>query len=228
MISEELVGDDRLPLLVPEDGNGDPSGEARFGGGVDLVKVPRAVDRVGNDPVRGLERPTVFAHEPVGDRKIDHAFQPLQGPEDERAVRPRTRVRDVEVVASRLRLEPALAGGPGSAVGRDPVAEGAVRALEPASGGLGVIPPVRPDAVDEQSHGSSPCLWPRIGARPLSRPGAWRYPPRGGPGPAPASVRPRSVSATRRRRRWCWHHRASRREPPRCRSVPGSRRAGRR
>ena len=58
----------------------------------------------------------------------DRAFELFKLAEDQRAVRPGTVARDIEIVASRL--------GPESrrTVRRDPVSELAVRALKPAGG----------------------------------------------------------------------------------------------
>src|SRR5262249_62336087 len=74
------------------------------------------------------EGPALRAQPRHGIGDGDGAVELLERAVDQRAVRPRTAVGDVEVVASGLRLE---AGG---AVGGDAVAEAAVGALELAAG----------------------------------------------------------------------------------------------
>ncbi len=82
------------------------------------------MQRVARHARAGLEGPAVLAHEPVHDRErsID-VLEAFQLAEDQRAVRPRAGPRDVEVVAARLGLEPALAGRSRRPVRRHPVAE---------------------------------------------------------------------------------------------------------
>src|SRR5262249_58910504 len=83
----------------------------------------------------------------------DRALELLERAVDQGAVRPRAGMRDVEMVARRLRLE---AGG---AVRRDAVAEAAVGALELA-GLAGLLRQllVAPDAVDQYAHYSVPTV----------------------------------------------------------------------
>src|SRR5690606_34229343 len=76
----------------------------------------------------------------------DHVFQALQLADDQRAMRPGTGQRHVEVVAARRGSEVARA------VGADPAAEGAVLADEAAARVGRVIPLVVPLPVDEESH----------------------------------------------------------------------------
>src|SRR6516225_10519877 len=67
-------------------------------------------------------------------------------------MRPGTGETDVEMIAASLGLEAADSGRAGAAVGRDPVAEGAVLANEAATVWLRRIPSVSPFTIDQQSH----------------------------------------------------------------------------
>jgi hypothetical protein len=116
-----------------------------------LVQVAEAVDRVGRAIREGriaLEGPALAALAGNGIGHADGALELLQCAEDQRPVRPGAAMRDVEMVAPRLRLES------GGAVGRDAVAEPAVDALERAvlAGFRGEIL-VAPLAVHQDSHG---------------------------------------------------------------------------
>jgi len=71
-------------------------------------------------------------------------------------MRPGTSERDVEVIAILLRLEAALAGGAGLAIGGDPVAELRSAALKMALGFLGVVPHILPNAFNQPAHLHSP------------------------------------------------------------------------
>ncbi len=110
------------------------------------------VDLVRDHARAGLEGPSVLTHPPVQRRQGDLALQLFQRPEDQGPVRPGAGVGDIEVVAARLGLEPALAGRPRRAVRRDPVAEPALAADKPAAGSGGVVPLVAPDAIDQEPH----------------------------------------------------------------------------
>ncbi len=152
MISLELVVDDGRALLVPQHRHGGAPAVARIGQRVELVEVGDAVDRVRHHALARRERPSVLRHQPVRHRQADHALQPLEAAEDERAVGPRAGERHVEVIAAGLGLEAALARRPRCAVRRDPVAEARVRAHETAAAARRVVPLVVPDAVDENAH----------------------------------------------------------------------------
>src|SRR5690606_23532856 len=111
------------------------------------------------------EGPAVLAHEMMHDRYRDQVVELLQLAEDERAVRPGTGQRDVEMVAPGLGLEAAFAARPRCAVARHPVAELRCGSLEAPAMRFGVVPFVVPDAVDEQTHDRSSCWYPDVGHR---------------------------------------------------------------
>jgi hypothetical protein len=77
---------------------------------------------------------------------------PRQRAHDQRAVCPRTGEADVEMIAASFGLEAADSGRAGAAVGRDPVAEGAVLANEAATVWLRRIPGVSPFTMDQQQQ----------------------------------------------------------------------------
>ncbi len=82
-----------------------------IGGDIDVVQERlRAVDRVRHDAGAGLEGPAVARPScQFTTESADHALEPFQLAEDQRAMRPGTGVGDVEVIAAGLRLEAALA-----------------------------------------------------------------------------------------------------------------------
>jgi hypothetical protein len=112
----------RLP--VPQDWDADARLVARVGGGIGLAQVPKAVHRVR--VVAAGERPAAAVAKRVDIGDADRVLQAHQPPADQRPVGPRAGPRDVQVVAAALGRE---AAGP---VGRDPVAEHALLALERA------------------------------------------------------------------------------------------------
>ena len=122
MISEELVGDDRLFLAVPEHGNGDAPAVERVGARVNLVEEVQSVEAVPGRALLGKKGPAVRAHEMMHDGHGNDRFELLQDAEDQRAVSPRAGVGDIEVIAAGFRLEAAFAAGRGQPVTRDPVA----------------------------------------------------------------------------------------------------------
>src|SRR5580700_5034615 len=65
---------------------------------------------------------------------------------------PWARERNVEVVASRFRLEAAVSCRPGPPVRRDPVAKRALLTQETAVAGGCVVPAIGPTAIDEKAH----------------------------------------------------------------------------
>src|SRR5690606_27085557 len=112
------------------------------------------------------EPPALGPHVPVDHGQRYVSLQPLQLAEDERAVRPRAGEGDVEVIAAGLGR---VAAG---AVRRHPLAERTFRAHEAATGLLGVVPLVVPDAVDQQAHGLAPLALVADRPGPVTRP-AW-------------------------------------------------------
>ena len=158
MISEELVGDDRLFLSVPEYGNGHAAGVSRVGARVDLVEEIQSVEAVPGGALLGKKGPAVGAHEMVHDGHGNDVFELLQNAEDQRAVSPRAGVGDVEVIAAGLRLEAAFAAGRGQPLTRDPVAPQRFGPHEAAAGLPGRVPDVMPFSVDQPSHAMPPPL----------------------------------------------------------------------
>ena len=148
-----FVADHGGALAVPQHRHGDAPGIIRVGLQVQLVQATDAEDRVGHHAGPGFEGPALIAHQPVHHRHVDHLLQPLQAPEDQRAMRPGAGQRDIQVVTPGFGLEAAFAFRPGGAVGGDPVAELRLRALEATAALFGVVPGVLPLAVDQQSHG---------------------------------------------------------------------------
>lgn len=101
-----FVGDDGLLFLVPQDRNGDATAVIRFRLQIDLVKAPEAVEVVG---MLVVEDPAFGEHERTDDRHADHVRQPLEAAEDQRAVRPRTGERHIEMIAAGFGLEATFA-----------------------------------------------------------------------------------------------------------------------
>src|SRR5215470_18444654 len=108
-----LVADDRRVFAVLEDWYRHSSGVTRRRRLVHLVEVSRAVHAVRDHAGTGIERPAVLRVMPVDDRQPDEALEPFQPAKDERAVRPRTGERDVQVVAAGGGAETAFAGRSG-------------------------------------------------------------------------------------------------------------------
>ena len=136
-----FVGNDGVPLLVPEDRHRDLAGHVRLGAQVDVAQEPGPEQRVARGPVEvGREGPALVAHDRMNHRNPDMRRKALQFAEDQRPVRPRAGVGDVKVIAPAFRREAALPRRARRAVGRDPVAEARVLAL------VGAVLPARPDA----------------------------------------------------------------------------------
>ena len=107
MISDELVVDDAPGFLVPQRRHRDLAGVVRIARRIGLVQIVKAVDacRACNPETPGSSsiRPALLlqARDRVGDR--DGAVELLERAIDQRAVRPRAAVRDIEVIAAGLR-----------------------------------------------------------------------------------------------------------------------------
>src|SRR5690606_2419290 len=105
------------------------------------------------------ELPAVVPDLPMHHRHPDRVLQALQPAHDQGAVRPGAGERDVEVIATGLRLEAAFADRSGTAVRRDPVAKLGLDAHEAAVPARRLVA-AAPDAFDQLAHdGSSrlPC-----------------------------------------------------------------------
>src|SRR6516225_4126728 len=81
------------------------------------------VDHVGNDALTWGKGPSVFCHEPMRDRKPDHALKALQRSKNQSSAGPRTSQRDVEVVAACFCFEPSCSRWPSRAICSDPIAK---------------------------------------------------------------------------------------------------------
>ena len=154
MISDELVVDDPLGLLVPQCRHRDLAGVSLVGRRIRLVQVMETVHRVGGTvriPGIVLERPAVLlqARNCVGDR--DQTVELLERAIDQGAVRPWAAVRDVEVIAIGLSFEP------GRPIGRNAVAKSAIGTAElSAAAGLLRELLVAPNPLDQDTHSSPP------------------------------------------------------------------------
>src|SRR6185437_3363426 len=148
-----FVVDDGALLLVPQDRHAGAPVGVRIGALIDLIGEARAGQRVGLG-----KGPALLQHERLDEADRDDVFQALQQAEQQRAVAPRAGERQIEVIAS------AGGGKSGAAVGGDPVAERARRALESAAALARVVPLVAPLTVDQHAHRFTPYL----GADPLA------------------------------------------------------------
>src|SRR5205823_1219482 len=122
-----LVVDDLLRLLVPERWYGNLAGIRGIRRCIGLVQILEAIDcvrrAIGKRRIV-LECPTLLLE--AGDR-VRHAnsiLELLERAEDQGAVRPRAAVGNIEVIASRLRLES------GRTICSDTTAKSAVGAME--------------------------------------------------------------------------------------------------
>src|SRR5271168_3814233 len=118
-----FIVDDRARLLVPQHRNRDAAAVVGARLDIELAKLARAEDRIGNNAAAFVEGPPAVSQEPVDDRERDHALESLELAEDEGAVRPRAGERNDEVIAARLGLEPTDAVRPRFAARRHPVAK---------------------------------------------------------------------------------------------------------
>src|SRR5690554_3615625 len=131
------------------------------------MQVLGLVDGVGHHPVIGFEGPAVLGHQRVDHRHRDHLLQALEYPEDQGTMGPGAGQRYVQMIASGLGPEAILPGWPGPAIGGHPVAELGLAADELTLAGFGVVPLVDPFALDQQSHGNTPCLSDVNRCRPM-------------------------------------------------------------
>ena len=119
-----LVAHDGLALFVPEDRHGDAAREIGIGTGIDVAGIGQAKEGIASGAGEVIIKGPAFAqHIGVYDRHADVILQPLQLAEDQRAMCPRAGIADIEVIAARFCLEPAVAAGAGAAVGGHPVAK---------------------------------------------------------------------------------------------------------
>ncbi len=199
MISDDFVIDDGLRVLVPQHRNSRTAVIVRIGTGIELMQVPAVEQRIGYHPLALRKRPALLCHQPMRHRHRHDLFQTLQRPHDQRAMRPRTGQRHIQVIAPGRGREPVMPGRPGTPGRRHPIAERRVRALEPAGGGAS-FGRIRflfvPDAVDQQPH-----LVPRrVAAQAVSRPPSGAPASVSAPAPANSARRGRTISHGRRSR----------------------------
>nr|GFA76659.1 hypothetical protein [Tanacetum cinerariifolium] len=116
-----LVADDAVQLLVPQHWHGDPACVVRGVGQITLVHERVTVERIPGGAGLRVEGPAVFAHQPTDDRDVDQALKALEFAHDQRAMRPRTGQRHIQVVAAGFGFEAAFARRAGASVGGDPV-----------------------------------------------------------------------------------------------------------
>src|SRR5690606_35818944 len=131
-----------LALAVPEHRNRDAAGIVRVGPDIGLAQELETVDAVASGAIALAEGPAVRPHVMVDDRDGDHVFEPLEGARDQRAVRPRAGIGDVEVIAAWLGGKAARTSRSGRAVGGHPVAKARILAPEASAAFLGIIPDV--------------------------------------------------------------------------------------
>jgi hypothetical protein len=154
-----FVRHDRGAFAVPQQWHGHAPRVLRVDHRVELMVIAHTVDRIAGslEAVQvvadiGSVFPAVVQHVRMNDGNADSVFETLEPAEDQRAMRPGTGERHVQVVASSRGREPAISGRPGRAVGRDPVAVFRALALETPARTLRVVPLVVPDTVDQQAH----------------------------------------------------------------------------
>ena len=203
MISLDSLLTMRPRSAVPEHGHRHVAVEVVVADDVGLAQEREVVDRVGRRAARVGDRPAALVALGVDDRHRDRVLEALEVPVDDRAVRPRARGRDVEVVA------PGLGLVAGAAVGGDEVAEARIPAPERAVVALfggqrlaGVggchtqVNGIRGAGHSAAAHGGGPCNvgppW-RLGVTPR----ATRERRRGRPAGCPARRRRARLRAPR-------------------------------
>ncbi len=150
-----FIRHDGRAFLVPQDRHRDAPGHQRIGAGIDLVQeveIEQPVARRAGEIV--AQFPAVRQHVGMHDRDVDVILQPLERPENKRAVRPGAGIGHIQVVAPAFSLETTLARGSGRTVRRDPVAPAGFAALEFSARAFGIVPFVMPAAVDKSTHHS--------------------------------------------------------------------------
>src|SRR5271154_6818616 len=151
-----FIVDDRARLLVPQHRNRDAAAVVGARLDIELAKLARAEDRIGNDAAAFVEGPPALGQEPVDDRERDHALESLEPAEDEGAVRPRAGERNDEMIAARLGLEPTGAARPRLAARRHPIAERRVWPDEMTRPVVRKVTLRTPCSLQEFAHGSAP------------------------------------------------------------------------
>ena len=150
-----FIIDDGGALPIPQHRHSNTCMSIRIGPLIDTVKV-RLVKKMIAGAAGKIrpEGPAVIQHIRMHHTHTDVVLQLLQPTEDQRPVGPGAGVGHVEVVATRRRLEPALARRSGCAVRRHPVSKLRGLADEFAARGGRVVPAILPLAVNQKSHDS--------------------------------------------------------------------------
>ena len=161
-----LVRHDRSLVLVPQDRNRRAARVLRIGERVQLVEAFDAVHGVGNRLGARRERPAFGSHVAVDGRDADQRFEPFELANDQRAMRPRARERDVEVIAVRLRAEAAAARRAGRAVGRYPIAKLTLRCGRSGPS----TPSCRTKRRAIRRRRADPCVYLRVRSRMIPLP----------------------------------------------------------
>ena len=86
MVARDQVYPVPQPIVLGHEGAGIV---VAVGPGVDLVEKARAMKWIRNDARPVHERPSVFQHEVLHDREVDHVPKPLELAEDQRSMRSR-------------------------------------------------------------------------------------------------------------------------------------------
>jgi len=147
-----FVAHDGALVLVPEHRHGDPTGVVGIGPGIELVQSFGSLVGIRHHPLRRLEGPALFAHEPVNDGERDQIAQSLEGADDQGAVSPGAGQRYIKVVAAGFGRKSGLTARTRGSVQGDPVSEGRPRPLKATGGAAGVVPLVLPDPFHQQAH----------------------------------------------------------------------------
>ena len=148
-----LIADNGFPLRVPEHRNGHAAGVVTVRFQVQLVQLAETVERIASGtrkPV--IQFPATLQHVRMHHGYTDVILQPFQGTHDQGAMGPGTRIGHIQVITPALCRETTVTRGPGTAIGRYPVAKLTFRALESPAGTFRVVPLVLPFPVNQQSH----------------------------------------------------------------------------
>ena len=147
-----LVVDDGLLLGIPKHRHGNPAGVVGTGMGIKLVHVLIAIKRFGLG-----KGPALIKHMRVHNGHGNMRRQPLELAQNQRAVRPRARQRDIQMVATAVRRK--------APARLNPIAKPGIFPLESTAGALGVIPLVNPASFYKTSHLAVSCCLAQVLAR---------------------------------------------------------------
>ena len=103
-----VVADDAFRFFVPQRRHRHAAADSPDRSPRMLRRGIEAVDRIGPHTGAVVEGPAALVANRIDDRHADRVFEPFELAHDDRAVRPRTRERHVEVIASGGRGKPEL------------------------------------------------------------------------------------------------------------------------